>query len=74
MTGQIALMLRVLLLYPLAGALAAFVGFVHWNPDTGTLLVDVDGASLILAAFVWTFGAGGTYGFSRLAKKLGWAT
>lgn len=72
MTSQIALFLRVALLYPLAGALALLPGIEH-DSQTQLLTIDLDVQAGFLGALIWGAVSGGTFGLSRLAKRLGWA-
>lgn len=69
MYGQIALLIRYLL-YPLAGAIAA-LGFATYDQAAGTLTIDLNGLSGILAG-----GAvyAGTVVWSQLARRKGGAT
>lgn len=74
MQGQIALILRTFVLYPLAGGLAGVLGFLSWNEELGVLVVDVNAASVLIAATVWASVSGGTFFWSRLIKKVGGLT
>lgn len=74
MTGKIALILRTLVMYPAAGALAMFFGFVDFDKATGLMTVDTNGASVLVAGVIWASVAGGTFGLSRVFKRIGWAT
>lgn len=73
MTGQIALLLRTLLLYPLAGLLST-LAIVDFDQATGILTIDLNAGSLVLAGLIWAAVSGGTFGLSRIAKALGWET
>lgn len=73
MTGQIALLLRVFILLPAAG-LAATLPFVEFDKAAGLLTVDVNAASTAVAVLIWAGVSGGTFAWSRLAKRLGGAT
>ncbi|MFD2173442.1 hypothetical protein [Rhodobacter lacus] len=70
--SQLALALRVLLLYPLAGLLAALPS-VNFDQASGVLSIDLTTASTLIGTAIWLAVSGGTFGLSRLAKTLGWA-
>lgn len=72
-TDHIALALRVLVFYPLAGALAA-LPFVGFDVEAGRLIIDLTPASVVLAGLIWAAISGGTFAWSRWAKALGGAT
>ena len=73
MSGQLGLILRVALLYPLAG-FAAALPFVTWNEVAGTLTIDVNAGAIALAAVIYSGVTGGTFAWSRWIKRLGGAT
>jgi hypothetical protein len=70
--SQIALALRVLVLYPLAGLLAALPS-VGFDQGSGLMTLDLSQASVALGAVIWAAVSGGTFGLSRIAKAFGWA-
>lgn len=73
MTGQIALLLRVFILLPLAG-LAATLPFVEFDKATGILSIDVNAASIAAAVVIWGLVSGSTFAWSRWVKALGGET
>jgi hypothetical protein len=78
-TGQLALWLRVYLLYPAVGALATWVstfagGLMTFDPQTGQLVIDLTWASVAIAGAVVASGSGIVFGASRWMKAKGWAT
>ncbi|MCD1616496.1 hypothetical protein ACFSDD_13585 [Salipiger marinus] len=73
MTGQIALLLRVFILLPLAG-LAATLPFVTYDKAAGLLTIDLNAASLAIAALLYGLLSGGTFAWSRWVKGVGGKT
>jgi hypothetical protein len=71
---DIALILRIALLYPGFGFLAGWVGFVDFDKVTGLLTVDVSAASVALGAVIYAAGTGGTFVWSRWLAQRGGAT
>ncbi|WP_417723943.1 hypothetical protein [Salipiger sp.] len=69
---KLALILRVVVFYPAAGALAV-LPFVDFNQATGGVCVDLDAASVAASAAIWAAVSGSTFAWSRLAKRLGGA-
>lgn len=72
-SNQIALALRVLVFYPLAGLLSA-LPFVDYDSGAAVLVLDLDAASVALAVLIWSAVSGGTFAWSRIAKAIGGAT
>ncbi|WP_238368300.1 hypothetical protein [Mesobacterium pallidum] len=72
-TNQIALILRVALLYPFAGA-AGLYSCIDFDQATGLLTIDLSAASIVVAGLISGSITGGTFAWSRIAKKLGGAT
>lgn len=73
MTGQIALLLRVFILLPLAG-LAAALPFVTFDKAAGLLTIDLNAASLAIAVLLYGLLSGGTFAWSRWVKEAGGKT
>ena len=73
MTGQIALLLRVFILLPLAG-LAAALPFVTYDKAAGLLTIDLNAASLAIAVLLYGLLSGGTFAWSRWVKGVGGET
>ena len=73
MTGQIALLLRVFILLPLAG-LAATLPFVTYDKAGGLLTIDLNAASLAIAVLLYGLLSGGTFAWSRWVKGVGGKT
>ncbi|MGR3438756.1 hypothetical protein [Salipiger abyssi] len=73
MTGKLALFLRVFILLPAAGLLAV-LPFIDLDRAAGVLAIDINAASMALAALIYGAGAGGTFAWSRWAKALGGET
>ena len=73
MTGQIALLLRVFILLPLAG-LAAALPFVTFDKAAGLLTIDLNAASLAIAVLLYGLLSGGTFAWSRWVKRIGGTT
>jgi len=73
MTGQIALLLRVFILLPLAG-LAAALPFVTYDKAAGLLTIDLNAASLAIAVLLYGLLSGGTFAWSRWVKGVGGKT
>lgn len=73
LTGQIALLLRVFILLPLAG-LAATLPFVAFDKASGILTIDLNAASIAAAVVIWGLVSGGTFAWSRWVKALGGKT
>jgi hypothetical protein len=73
MTGQIALLLRVFILLPLAG-LAATLPFVTYDKAAGLLTIDLNAASLAMAVLLYGLLSGGTFAWSRWVKGGGGST
>lgn len=72
-SNQIALALRVLVFYPLAGLLAALPS-IGYDQSAELLTIDLNAASVAIGGIIWAAVSGGTFGWSRLAKRLGGAT
>jgi hypothetical protein len=73
MTGQIALLLRVFILLPLAG-LSATLPFVTYDKAAGLLTIDLNAASLTIAVLLYGLLSGGTFAWSRWVKRGGGKT
>lgn len=73
MTGQIALLLRVFILLPLAG-LAATLPFVDYDKAAGLLTIDINAASTAIAVVLYGLLSGGTFAWSRRVRALGGKT
>ena len=73
MTGQIALLLRVFILLPLAG-LSATLPFVTYDKAAGLLTIDLNAASLAMAMLLYGLLSGGTFAWSRWVKGVGGRT
>lgn len=73
MTGQIALLLRVFILFPLAGAVA-FLPFVDYDEAAGLLTIDLNAASVAASVALYSLVSGGTFAWSRWVKGLGGET
>jgi len=73
MTGQIALLLRVFILLPLAG-LSATLPFVTYDKAAGLLTIDLNAASLAMAVLLYGLLSGGTFAWSRWVKGVGGKT
>ncbi|MGR3823806.1 MAG: hypothetical protein ACU0A5_14655 [Salipiger marinus] len=73
MTGQIALLLRVFILLPLAG-LSATLPFVTYDKAAGLLTIDLNAASLAIAVLLYGLLSGGTFAWSRWVKGVGGKT
>ena len=73
MTGQIALLLRVFILLPLAG-LSATLPFVTYDKAAGLLTVDLNAASVAIAVLLYGLLSGGTFAWSRWVKGVGGKT
>ncbi|SDJ58869.1 hypothetical protein [Salipiger marinus] len=73
MTGQIALLLRVFILLPLAG-LSATLPFVTYDKTAGLLTIDLNAASLAMAVLLYGLLSGGTFAWSRWVKGVGGKT
>ena len=73
MTGQIALLLRVFILLPLAG-LSATLPFVTYDKAAGLLTIDLNAASLAIAVLLYGLISGGTFAWSRWVKGVGGKT
>ncbi|SDJ55469.1 hypothetical protein [Salipiger marinus] len=73
MTGQIALLLRVFILLPLAG-LAAALPFVTYDKAAGLITIDVNAASVAAAVVLYSLVSGGTFAWSRWVKGVGGRT
>jgi hypothetical protein len=73
MTGQIALLLRVFILLPLAG-LSATLPFVTYDKAAGLLTIDLNAASLAIAVLLYGLLSGGTFAWSRWVKEVGGRT
>lgn len=72
MTSQFALVLRVMILYPLAGFLGALPS-VSYDDAAGLLTIDVNALSVLVGGLIWVAVSGSTFAWSRWAKRLGWA-
>jgi hypothetical protein len=70
--GNIALFLR-LVLFSIAALIAA-LPFATFDQATGVLSVDLGGASKFIVASIWTSIGGGTFIWSRVAKRIGGVT
>lgn len=73
LTGQIALLLRVFILFPLAGAVA-FLPFVDYDKAAGLLTIDLNAASVAASVALYGLVSGGTFAWSRWVKALGGKT
>jgi len=73
MTGQIALLLRVFILLPLAG-LSATLPFVTYDKAAGLLTIDLNAASIAIAMLLYGLLSGGTFAWSRWVKGVGGKT
>lgn len=73
MKDQIALALRVLVLYP-AAPVAALLPFVDYDRAAATLTIDLDALSIMIAVAIWGLVAGGTFTWSRVLKRVGGLT
>jgi len=73
MTGQIALLLRVFILLPLAG-LSATLPFVTFDKAAGLITIDLNAASLAIAVLLYGLLSGGTFAWSRWVKGVGGKT
>lgn len=69
---QIALALRVLVFYPLAGILAALPS-IDYDQAAQVLTIDLDAASVVVGGIIWAAVSGSTFAWSRIAKSIGGA-
>jgi len=70
---QLALIIRIAVLYPLAGVAAAFP-FVTFEEAAGLLTIDINAGAVALAAVLYGVLTGGTFAWSRWLKARGGAT
>ena len=71
--NKFALFLRIVVLFPLAGLLAALPS-VGFDDASGVMTVDLSAVSVAIGGVIWAAVSGGTFGWSRWVKRLGGLT